>query len=165
MKFDEMFDNALNAQCEQNYNNWRDVMMSASANSGGVNAKLEAKLDAFIKDNKHEFYRDYKNKLALLAKQHIEKALSSSLRAEYATPLEQEAEKVIVSKTDLNLLPATTHNVTFEERKNREFLEAYVSCHCNQRAAAKLLGVPKSTFCDWVGKHRELIDAEFMKGQ
>ena len=51
----------------------------------------------------------------------------------------------------------------FKDIKNRLFLEEYFIHKGNCSRAAKAIGIPRTTYHDWVQKHQYLIEEEVLQ--
>ena len=130
----------LNAQCEKDFAKWKESIMRSVHTT--LPDGLPEKMSIFCDSQKHLFFRDYKQRLFNKIKNY-------------------NYEKIEVPvKVDECL--------NFIDQKNQTFLEAYFLNKRNQSAAAKSLGIPRSTYNDWVKENYEMIlshDAQSIKNR
>lgn len=145
---------AVNDECERAFIHWREQCMRAFTSIPEIPLGLEQKTIDFINNNKHLFYRGYREKIL--------DRIKSGLRPR--TPLiRQEKETLPIGFTAQSGKVAVSERFSFNEHRDRLFLETYLSCNENARRAAEKLGVAKSTFHDWKQQHVELIESEKRK--
>ena len=135
----------VNTQCENSFNQWSEQVLRASSYCQLPDG-LQETLQLWLLEKKHLFFRDFKNKVIQTIDQQINQAINNQ------------------RNTSILMRPLTQPK-TLQDIHNRTFLEAYLSHNMNQRQAAESIGVPKSTFNDWVQKHQELINSEVNKNE
>lgn len=139
-KLHEIAETYINNECEHDFELWRDHCLRSLDSLSQIPDGLKSGLEMFIQDKKHLFFRGYRDRIIQRVADGFKKPNLKPLASEAAT------------MQDFTL--------TFEDRKNRLFLETYLSCGENSRRTAARLGVAKSTFHDWKMAHQELIESE-----
>lgn len=102
----------LNLECNRAFQKWYDDITFASRQQVNIPDGLNEKLDLFLKENKHLFYRNYSGKLL----ERIDSIIRESVASFSHKPFTKEAE-VKVLKT----------NEDIENERNRLMLETYFS--------------------------------------
>lgn len=139
-ELEKVIDQKVTALCERDFDFFLNAVMSTAR---AINAPegLPEKIESLIKENKHLFYRNYGKRLKDFVLQSVEDSLK------------KKAPVIVQSSTPML-------DYCFDDLKNRTFLEAYLQSGESVRGAAERLKVPKSTFFDWLSRHRELVEAE-----
>jgi hypothetical protein len=135
----------VNRECEQAFNTFVfhiDSTMRCLILPDG----LSEKMTAFCKEQKHIFYRGFREKLNA----RVEGVLVDALRPKVTMDVLRDEKGF---PTD------------FVAQKNRIYLEAYLINGQNGRRAAESIGVAKSTYHDWLKDHEELVNSELNKTQ
>lgn len=130
---------AINKQCEENFLAWKFKLLSYTDSIDDEAPGLSAKLEYFINQHKLSFYKAYQQKCEQKAKEIISLAVKSN-------SARLRNERVITED--------------FRSHKDRIFLETYLLNNKNQRQTALELGIPKSTFNDWIKNSQHLIESE-----
>ncbi len=141
-KLRSQIEQALSATTEQQWSTWKNTVLTASARVDGFPPRLRDKLERFIDDSRLDFYFGYREKLTESLKSQLSGLHISS------NPIAFDRAKV---------------GITFDEHKDRMWMEAYIANGRVARRAAESLGVAKSTFHDWLMRHQEGINAEMDK--
>lgn len=142
---EEKAQQVLNIECNRAFQKWYDDITFASRQQVNIPDGLNEKLDLFLKENKHLFYRNYRGKLLDRIDSIIREAVASF------------NNKVIKQDVDVKSLKT---NEDIEHERNRLILETYFSLERNGAKAAASLKIAKSTFHDWLIKHKELVKTE-----
>lgn len=148
---------AVNAECERAFNHWREQCMRAFTSIPELPLGLEQKTIDFINNNKHLFYRGYRERIIQRVKDKF-KAAPKPLVIYQQASCEPKPFTLPIGVTAI-----PQNNFKFNDHRDRLFLETYLRCGENSRRAAELLGVAKSTFHDWKQQHVELIESEKRK--
>lgn len=135
----------LNIECNRAFQKWYDDITFASRQQVNMPDGLSEKLDLFLKDNKHLFYRNYRGKLLEIIDSIIRESVASF------------SQKPFVKEVEVKSLKT---NEDIENERNRLILETYFSLERNGAKAAASLKIAKSTFHDWLIKHKELVKTE-----
>jgi hypothetical protein len=135
----------LNLECNRAFQKWYDDITFASRQQVNIPDGLNEKLDLFLKENKHLFYRNYRGKLL--------ERIDSIIRESVAS----FSHKPFVKEVDVKVLKT---NEDIESDRNKFFLEVYFTCGRNGNKAASVLKIAKSTFHDWLIKHKEYVKTE-----
>lgn len=149
-KLHEIAENHINSECEHDFNLWRDQCLKSLDSLVKIPDGLNKQLEIFIQDKKHLFFRSYRERI-------IERVTEGFKRPSYNV-LPSSFKPLTSAAAQAQDFP-----LSFNDRKNRLFLETYLSCNENSRRAAEKLGVAKSTFHDWKQQHVELIESEKRK--
>jgi len=135
----------VNDKCEQEFLLFKDKILKSILFHELPEGLLD-KTKSFCDEQKHLFYRGYRNKIVDQMKTKLNKIWEPEIVKKELKPL------TIVS------------GEKFSDQKDRMFLEAYFINRKNARQAAFSLGVAKSTFHDWLKDNQELILSEERKG-
>ena len=142
---EEKAQQVINIECNRAFQKWYDDITFASRQQINMPDGLNEKLDLFLKENKHLFYRNYRGKLL----ERIDSIIRESVASFSHKHFTKEAEaKVLKTNEDI------------ENERNRLILETYFSLERNGAKAAASLKIAKSTFHDWLIKHKELVKTE-----
>lgn len=183
---EKLFNDLANQQCEKDFALWSRALKLAHSSCANMPSGLDEQLNLFINQHKHVFFRAYKERVLSHAKKAILEAFNTPIlvQDENKMPLVNHAEHILgvtiplgykldsVSLGELgtpmptnknDLLPIPPANTKFNDIKDRMFVEAYVMCNMNARRTAALLGIPKSSFHDWVKNHAEYVNSEVRK--
>lgn len=142
---------SVDNSCEAHWFRFKKELESLAAKYESYDNGLVRKARAFALEHKPAFYRNYRDRVrdAILEKMELGKA-------KVASPPE-----VVIDVP--KVIKRSGYKLSFEDKKNRMWLEAYFLNNRNCRRAAESIGVAKSTFHDWVSKHQELIESEEMR--
>lgn len=140
----------ITTECEDAHRFFMSEILR-SANSMHLPDGLIVKLESFLKEQKHLFFRGFKDRMRLTIEAEIDRSLRSFSINRLAS----------VESANEITIPLGVNKA--EELKNRLWLESFFRNNMNARKAAFAVGAPKSTFHDWLKKNAELIESEGRK--
>lgn len=128
----------LSQKCEMQFKQWQNKMINSLVGLDRPPPGLVERLRVFVEENRVSFYIGFKEAL----REQLRETIQSR---PYSTTVEIRQ----VGK--------------FGEQKDRLFLETFLLHKGNARRTSHALGIPKSTFHDWLKKNSELVRGELNK--
>lgn len=134
----DLINRQVHIECENHFQKWQNSILNSYF--GDLPEPINDRLKEFTLQQKHLFFRDFKQK--------IQKYVIKKLTETSSLANEINTEELLIK------------NKSFDKAKERLFLETYFLANQNGALAARKLGIPKSTFHDWLRLNRHLIESE-----